>query len=43
MVTYTNKKLKSKKTYQYKVRAYRQNGNTTAYGSYSDILKVRTK
>ena len=42
-VTYTNKKLKSKKTYQYKVRAYRQNGNTTAYGSYSDILKVRTK
>ena len=42
-VTYTNKKLKSKKTYQYKVRAYRQNGNTTVYGSYSKILKVRTK
>lgn len=42
-VTYTNKKLKSKKIYQYKVRAYRQNGNTMAYGSYSDILKVRTK
>ena len=42
-VTYTNKKLKSKKTYQYKVRAYKQNGNTTVYGSYSKILKVRTK
>lgn len=42
-VTYTNKKLKSKKTYKYKVRAYRQNGSTIAYGSYSEILKISTK
>lgn len=41
--TYTNKKLKSKKNYKYKVRAYKQNGKTTASGTYSSTLKVKTR
>lgn len=42
-VKFTDSKLKSKKTYQYKVRAFRSVSGKNIYGSYSDILKVRTK
>ena len=37
------KKLKAGKTYKIKVRAYRKNGNTYSYGTYSSILKAKTK
>lgn len=42
-VKYTDSKLKSKKTYRYKVRAYRSVGSTIFYGGYSGILKVKTR
>ncbi|MDD6190453.1 MAG: S8 family serine peptidase [Firmicutes bacterium] len=43
-VKYTNKKLGSKKTYYYKVRAYRyKSGTKKAYSSYSPVRKVITR
>lgn len=42
-VTYTNKKLKSKKIYYYKVRAYRKANGKKVFGKYSAVKKVRTK
>ena len=41
--TITIKKLKSKKTYYVKVRAYKKNGGKKVYGSYSKLKKVKTK
>ena len=41
--SYTNKKLKSKKTYYYKVRAYKKVGKKTVYSSYSSIKKVKVR
>lgn len=41
--SYTNKKLKSGKTYYYKVRAYKKKGNTTVYGALSKAVTVKTK
>lgn len=37
------KKLKSKKTYYVKVRAYRKSGGVMYYGSYSNIVKKKIK
>lgn len=37
------KKLKSKKTYYVKVRAYTKSGKKTVYGSYSKVVKVKVK
>ena len=42
-VKYTNKKLKSKKTYYYKVRAYKKVNGKLVYGSYSKIVKIKAK
>ncbi|MCR2033873.1 fibronectin type III domain-containing protein, partial [Anaerofustis stercorihominis] len=41
--SYTNKKLKSKKTYYYKVRAYKKVGKKTVYSPYSSVKKVKVK
>ncbi len=41
--TITAKKLKSKKTYYFKVRAYSKATGKTVYGSYSSVIKVKTK
>ena len=37
------KKLKAGKTYKIKVRAYRKSGTLYSYGTYSEILKAKTK
>lgn len=42
-VSYTDKKVKSKKVYYYKVRAYRKNGKKTVYSGYSPVKKVKVK
>lgn len=42
-VTYTKKKLKSKKTMYFRVRAYRKVGKTTYYGAYSTVKKIKIK
>lgn len=42
-VTYTKKKLKSKKIMYFRVRAYRKVGRTTYYGAYSAVKKVKIK
>lgn len=42
-VSYTNKKLKKKSTYYYKVRAYKKVGKKTVYGSYSKTVSVKIK
>ncbi len=42
-VTYTQKKLKSGKTYYYKVRAYRTVNGKKVYGSYSTVKSVKVK
>lgn len=42
-VTYTNKKLKKKSTYYYKVRAYKKVGKKTVYGGYSKVVSVKIK
>ena len=42
-VNFKNKKLKSKKTYYYKVRAYNLDGNKKIYGKYSAVKKVKVK
>lgn len=39
----TMKKLKSKKTYYVKVRAYKMSGKTKVYGAYSKVKKVKVK
>ncbi len=43
IVTYTKKKLKSKKTYYFRIRAYRKVGKKTYYGPYSKVKKVKIK
>ncbi|MCQ4635331.1 Ig-like domain-containing protein [Anaerovorax odorimutans] len=40
---YTNKKLKKNKTYYYKVRAYQKVKGKKVYGTYSKVVKARTK
>lgn len=42
-VVYTNKKLKKKKTYYYKVRAYKKVAKKTVYGAYSKTVSVKVK
>ncbi|MCB6994429.1 hypothetical protein LI177_13160 [bacterium 210820-DFI.6.37] len=42
-VSKTFKKLKAKKTYYVKVRAYKKSGSTKIYGSYSKVKKVKVK
>lgn len=42
-VKYTNKKLKSGKTYKYRVRAYVTVNGRKIYGDYSQIYKVKLK
>ena len=42
-VSYTNKKLKKKSTYYYKVRAYKKVGKKTVYGAYSKTVSVKIK
>lgn len=42
-VSYTDKKVKSKKVYYYKIRAYRKNGKKTVYSGYSPVKKVKVK
>lgn len=37
----TVKKLKAKKTYYFKVRAYKKNGKQKLFGTYSKVLKVK--
>ena len=41
--SYTYKKLTSKKTYQFKVRAYKKVGDKKVYSSYSSTKKVKSK
>ena len=43
IVTYTNGKLKSKKTYYYKMRAYTKVKNKKVYGGYSKIISQKVK
>lgn len=42
-LTYTTKKLKKKKTYYVRARAYVQNGKKKVYGSWSNVKKVKIK
>ena len=42
-VTYVNKKLKSNKTYYYKVRAFKSSKGVKTYGSYSSPKKIKVK
>lgn len=41
--SFTNTSLKRKTTYQYKVRAIRVKDKKTYYGSFSDVVKIKTK
>lgn len=41
-VKYTNKSLKANKKYYYKVRAYNKTNNVKVYGSFSNVLSVKT-
>ena len=40
---YTIKKLKKKKTYYIRVRAYKMNGKKKVYGKWSTVKKVKIK
>jgi Fibronectin type III domain. len=40
---YTLKKLKKKKTYYFRVRAYRQNGGKKLYGKWSNTKKIKIR
>jgi len=40
---FTNTSLKRKATYQYKVRAVKVKDKKTYYGSFSDVVKIKTK
>ena len=42
-ISFTNKKLKKKKTYYYKVCAYRKVGKKKVYGSYSAVKSRKVK
>lgn len=42
-VTYTDKKLKSGKTYQYKIRSYRKAEGKKIYSKFTSVYKVKTK
>ena len=42
-LSYKNTKLKKKKTYYYKVRAYKTYGKSKTYGSYSSVVSVKIK
>ncbi len=42
-VTFTKKKLKSKKKYYFRIRAYRKVGKTTYYGAYSTVKMSKVK
>lgn len=41
--TYITKKLKKKKTYYFRVRAYKLNGRKKVYGSWSKVKKIKVK
>ena len=43
IVTFTKTKLKSKKTYYFRIRAYRKAGGKTYYGAYSTVKKAKVK
>lgn len=43
LTRYTNKKLKSGKTYYYKVRAYKTINGVKVYGKYSSVRMAKTK
>ena len=43
IVSFTDKKLKTGKTYYYKVRAYKTSGKTKTYGAYGDIKSAKAK
>ena len=42
-VSYTNKNLKKRTTYKYKVRAYKTSGKKKLYGSFSTVVKMKVK
>ena len=42
-ISYTNSKLASKKTYYYKVRAYKTINGKKVYSSYSSVKSIKTK
>lgn len=43
VITYTRKKLKSKKNMYFRVRAYRKVGKVIYYGAYSSVKKAKVK
>ena len=43
IVKFTDKRVKSRKNYYYKIRAYRKVGKKKVYGGYSKIIKFRAK
>ncbi len=42
-ITFTDRKVKSKKIYYYKVRAYTKSGDKRTYSKYSTVKKVKVK
>ena len=42
-VSWTDKKAKKKKTYYYRIRAYKKSGKSTIYSKYSLVKRVKTK
>ena len=43
LAVFLNKKLKGKKTYYYKVRAYKKENGKKVYSKYSAVKKIKTK